>query len=82
MSETAFVDIVIWRVPGPVRSSRHEFKYSLPLVEDDRCVLRYDNEAGKGDHKHVGDVEVEYAFESLEALQRDFWMDVEEWRRT
>lgn len=82
MSETASVDIAIWRVPEPVRSSRHEFKYRLALVEDDRCVPRYDNEAGKGDHKHVAGVEVEYDFESLDALQRDFWIDVERWRLT
>lgn len=24
---------------------------------DGNCVLRYDNEAGKGDHKHIGDDE-------------------------
>jgi predicted transcriptional regulator len=28
------------------------------------CVLRYDNEAGKGDHKHIGTFETAYVFES------------------
>ena len=51
LSETAFVEIVIWRVPKPVRGSPHNFKYRLALVSEDICVLRYDNEAGKGDHK-------------------------------
>jgi hypothetical protein len=37
-----------------VRGSRHQYKYRLVLVVNDDCVLRYDNEAGKGDHKHVG----------------------------
>lgn len=27
-------------------------KYSLARVADGACVLRYDNEAGKGDHRH------------------------------
>jgi len=82
VSETAFVQIVIWRVPKPVRGSRHGFKYSLALISDGDCVLRYDNEAGKGDHKHVGEREAAYHFSELETLQADFWADVETWRRT
>jgi hypothetical protein len=80
LSETAFVEIVVWRVPEPVRGSRHGFKYSLALVAEEVCVLRYDNEAGKGDHKHVGSREVPFAFTTLERLQEDFWADVEAWR--
>ena len=80
LSETAFVEIVIWRVPKPVRGSPHNFKYRLALVSGDVCVLRYDNEAGKGDHKHVGDQEVLVDFTDLDQLQADFWADVMEWR--
>ena len=80
LTETAFVEAVVWRVPEPVRGSRHGFKYRLALVADGSCVLRYDNEAGKGDHKHLGDVEVPYRFRSLGELQADFWADVEAWR--
>ena len=47
LSETTFADIRIWRVPNPVRSSTHDLKYSLALIDVRRCVLRYDNEAGK-----------------------------------
>jgi hypothetical protein len=43
-------------------------------------VLRYDNEAGKGDHKHVANREVVYRFVDLTTLQTDFWNDVEVWR--
>lgn len=81
LSETAFVEIVIWRVPVPVRGSSHSFKYSLSLVSDEVCVLRYDNEAGKGDHKHIEECEVPYRFTDLESLQADFWMDVNIWRQ-
>ncbi len=52
------VELVIWRVPTPLRGSAHLFKYRLALIVDDVCVLRYDNEAGKGDHRHIGNREV------------------------
>jgi hypothetical protein len=48
----------------------------LALVVDDVCVLRYDNEAGKGDYKHVGTQEVPYSFTTLDRLIDDFWADV------
>jgi hypothetical protein len=79
LTEAAFAEIVIWRVPLSVRGSRHGFKYSLALISDGVCVLRYDNEAGKGDHKHLAEREVPYAFVDLEHLRVDFWSDVEAW---
>jgi uncharacterized protein DUF6516 len=78
LSEAAFVELVVWRVPVPVRGSHHEFRYRLALVVDGDCVLRYDNEAGKGDHRHVRNKEHEYRFKSAEQLLADFWSDVEE----
>jgi hypothetical protein len=80
LTETAFVELVIWRVREPVRGSSHVYKYSLALVSDGVCVLRYDNEAGKGDHKHVAGREVDYRFVDLVTLQTDFWTDVEMWK--
>ena len=53
----------------------------MALVVGGECVLRYDNEAGKGDHKHVGETEERYRFKSAEQLLADFWADVESWRR-
>ena len=55
-----FVEIVLWRLNQPVRGSIHRFKYRLALVADSVCVLRYDNEAGKGDHRHIGSAEMRY----------------------
>jgi hypothetical protein len=72
----SFVEIVVWRLPG----SDHEFKYRLAFIVDGVCVLRYDNETGKGDHKHIGDREQPYAFSTYDALLADFWDDVEAWR--
>jgi hypothetical protein len=37
----------------------------------------YDNERGKGDHKHVAGIESAYAFVSLAQLLDDFRADVE-----
>jgi hypothetical protein len=80
LNETAFVEMVIWRLPKPLRGSEHVFKYRLALISDGVCVLRYENEAGKGDHKHVGERQVAYRFTSMTTLQTDFWNEVEAWR--
>jgi hypothetical protein len=81
IAEDAFVELVVWRTPRPVRGSTHRFKYRLALVVARECVLRYDNEAGKGDHRHRGGVEMPYTFKGYERLLNDFWSDVEAWRR-
>jgi hypothetical protein len=75
-----FVEIVIWRLPRPVSGSAHLFKYRLALIADGICVLRYDNEAGKGDHRHSKDDEKSYHFIDTDMLLADFWRDVEWWR--
>lgn len=76
----AFVELRVWRVPRPVRGSGHDFKYALAYVVSGQCVLRYDNEAGKGDHRHIGAVETDYHFTTPASLLADFWNDVEQWR--
>jgi hypothetical protein len=81
IAEDAFVEIVVWRVPQPLRGSHHALKYRLALVARGECVLRYDNEAGKGDHRHVGQRQADYEFRSYERLLQDFWADVEAWKR-
>ena len=71
---------MVWRVPRRVRSAAHRFRYRLALVVRGACVLRYDNEAGKGDRRHVGGTEALYKFTTPEQLLADFWADVDEWR--
>lgn len=80
ISENAFVEMVVWRVPAPISGSIHFFKYRLALVVNHCCVLRYDNETGKGDHKHMGEQEIPYAFTTPQALLNNFWNDVDNWR--
>ena len=72
--------MVIWQLPGPAPGSNHRFKYRLAFVVDEICVLRFDNETGKGDHQHLGTREVPYAFKDLEHLVTDFWDAIEQWR--
>lgn len=80
LSPDSFVEIRVWRVAESVRGSTHEFKYSLAYVVAGKCVLRYDNEPGKGDHKHLNTVEVPYRFITPARLLADFWSDVDRWR--
>ena len=76
----AFAELRIWRVPEPVRGSDHDLKYALAFVVAGICVLRYDNEAGKGDHRHIGEIETNYTFSTPAKLLADFWNDVDQWR--
>ncbi len=70
--EDAFAELVIRRLPRPAPGSAHPYKYRLSFIVDDECVLRYDNEAGKGDHRHVRTREAAYDFESPEKLVQNF----------
>jgi len=81
LSGDIFVEMVVWDVPKALKGSHHHFKYRLALVVDEICVLRYDNELGKGDHKHIDGREIAYQFTDAQRLLKDFWRDVSNWRR-
>lgn len=76
ISDAAFVEAVVWEVPAPVLGSRHRYKYRLALVVNGECVLRYDNERGKGDHRHVDGREEAVEFTTPEALFDAFEADL------
>lgn len=78
-SSCAFAELVLWSVPAPAKGSVHGYKYRLAYVVNQVCVVRYDNEAGKGDHQHFGENESAYVFTSPESLLTDFWNDVKRW---
>ncbi len=78
-SETAFAELVLWRVPKSVVGSTHSFKYSLAYVVHEVCVLRYDNETGKGDHLHFNGEESSYHFITPDQLIADFQRNIERW---
>lgn len=70
-----FTEIVIWQLPRRLPGSEHRYKYRLALVDREECVLRYDNESGKGDHRHWGAEEAAYRFTTIEQLLEDFDAD-------
>lgn len=72
---------MLWQVPKPVAGSFHRYKYRLAYVVRRVCVLRYDNEAGKGDHRHYGDEESPYVFSDPADLITAFQADIERWNR-
>lgn len=75
----SIVEIVIWELPEPLPPSTHRYKYRLFFGALGVSRVRYDNERGKGDHRHVDDQESEYKFISVEQLLADFQSDVERW---
>jgi hypothetical protein len=80
-AESAFAELALWRVPKPVAGSRHRFKYRLVYVVDGLCVIRYDNESGKGDHRHAEGMESPYEFTTPDQLIADFQRDIARWNR-
>jgi hypothetical protein len=77
----SIVEIVVWELPEPLPPSTHRYKYRLFFGASGVSRVRYDNERGKGDHRHVGDQEYEYRFSTVEQLLADFQSDVERWER-
>lgn len=69
--------MTVWGVPQPVPPSEHAFKYRLVFVRGGQRLVGYDNERGKGDHKHIGGRETSYRFIDIDTLVSDFLRDVE-----
>lgn len=81
VAEDAFVELVVWRVSRAVLPSTHEFKYRLAYVVAGECVVLYDNERGKGDHRHFGASQRAYVFSTTDRLVEDFNADIARWNR-
>jgi len=81
LDDGAIVEMVIWNLLQPVPGRRHKFKYRLYFGKDGRRIVGYDNERGKGDHRHLRGAEQAYQFVSPQRLIEDFLADVEEARR-
>ena len=78
----SIVEIVIWELQEPLPPSTHRYKYRLYFGGNGVSQVRYDNERGKGDHRHIGNEEFEYIFASVEKLLEDFKADVERWEQS
>lgn len=73
------IEMVIWELPSPLPGCRHPFKYRLFCgTMDGTCLVRYDNERGKGDHRHLKGAEQPYEFKNIRGLIEDFRRDVRE----
>ena len=77
LGQGAFAETVVWHLPVPLAGSTHCFKYRLAYVLGGVCVLRYDNEAGKGDHCHFDNVESAYTFTTPDKLMADFFNNIQ-----
>lgn len=72
----AIVQIRVWRLPSATPERPHGLKYSLFFGRNGERIVGYDNEAGKGDHRHYREREESYRFTTLERLIADFEADV------
>ena len=73
------MEMVLWPLPEKSTDRPHGLKYRLYLGRGGKTLVRYDNETGKGDHRHVGADETgkAYAFVSVERLLEDFLAECE-----
>lgn len=79
-SDGGIVEMLLWRVPSPVAPATHPYKYSLFYGRPGRREVGYDNERGKGDHRHFKGEESPYRFTTVERLFEDFAIDVRRFR--
>lgn len=77
LPDGSIIEMTIWRLPATSAERPHGLKYSLYFGKDGQRIVGYDNEAGKGDHRHLGPLEEAYIFTTVEALVADFLADVE-----
>lgn len=72
----AIMQITVWRLREPVPPSPHAFKYSLFYGYPGLRLVAFDNERGKGDHRHIEDEEKPYVFVSIQTLLADFAAEI------
>lgn len=75
----SLVEMVVWHVPELVPPSEHAYKYRLVYVVDGVRVVGFDNERGKGDHRHIDGREIPYCFVDADQLIDDFFREVVRW---
>jgi hypothetical protein len=80
-SDGSIREMILWQLPGKTPDRPHGLKYRLYYgLNDGTCIVRFDNESGKGDHKHVGGREEDYLFSNVETLVADFLAEIEKAR--
>jgi Family of unknown function (DUF6516) len=76
LDDGSIIQIKIWRLPDVTVERPHGLKYSLFYGRPGERIIGYDNETGKGDHRHYREREESYRFTTFEALILDFMNDV------
>jgi hypothetical protein len=80
-SDGAIREMVLWqllrRIPDRPRGLKYRLYYGLG---DGTSLVRFDNESGKRDHKHVGSREESCRFIDVETLVADFLAEIEKAR--
>ena len=76
LPDGAIVEMKIWKVATPAAGGTHKVKYSLFYGAGGKRLVGYDNERGKGDHRHIEDRQERYVFKTVELLIADFLADV------
>lgn len=73
-------EIKIWAVPVS-EYTPHGLKYSFVYIVNGLRVIGYDNERGKGDHRHINGLEYPYTFSTPTQILLDFQADVEAYQK-
>lgn len=81
LPDGSIVEMTIWQLATANPERPHGLKYSLYYGRAGERLVGYDNERGKGDHKHIAGREQRYRFVSVEQLVADFLADIESVRR-
>jgi hypothetical protein len=76
LADGSVIEMVVWQVPVAVPPSGHGLKYRLFYGRAGERIVGFDNERGKGDHKHIQGVETAYNFTSLARLLDDFEAEI------
>lgn len=79
-TDGSIVEVVVWELSEPLQPSTHTFKYRLYYGTAIESRVRYDNERGKGDHRHIGEKEEDYIFTTIDQLLDDFEREIANWR--
>ena len=81
-ADGAVREMILWQLPPKTPDRPFGLKYRLYYgLADGTCVVRYDNESGKGDHRHLGGREESYRFKDVETLTADFLEEIEKARK-
>ncbi len=80
-ADGAIREMILWKLPEKTSDRPYGLKYRLYYgLSDGTCIVRYDNESGKGDHKHIEGREKSYHFKDVDKLVTDFLKEIEKAR--